>query len=378
MRLWKVWTCALALASGTTGAARADDLIPHDAPYEAPYGVPYGTPGHLTPWMPMVEFVNEPAGHVHAGCMGGVSIYFLRPYYSDNPAFVLSTGIGTANPRTSSEDFDWNYHAAPAFWLGYTSECGVGVRARYFHFDHDAESVSTALTGGAAAAGASIGAPNGLSPLIGTPPRGFQSPGILLQGGAGTDILGFGSDLHIQTIDAEATYAYDCSHFSVLVAVGGRYLQMHQNYIATLSNLVDPTSAEFAALAAGRNFYGAGPTFALQARWEFGHSGMSVFGSVRASILVGESHQSAFFNERITDPLTGPQDNTAGAESRDNIVVPVGEVEAGFEYGRRIRDNRLFFRGAIVNHTYFEAGSPSNREGAVGLFGAQLSMGVNY
>ena len=83
---------------------------------------------------PVVQIVDneQQPEHVRSGIMGGLSIYFVRPYINNNTAFTTTTGIGTATPQTSSEDFDWNYHVAPAAWLGWTSKCGAGFRARYF------------------------------------------------------------------------------------------------------------------------------------------------------------------------------------------------------------------------------------------------------
>ena len=43
-----------------------------------------------------------------------------------------------------------------------------------------------------------------------------------------------------------------------------------------------------------------------------------------------------------------------------------------------IEPARLFVRGAAVNQTYFHAGSASGREGNLSLFGAQVSVGLNY
>jgi hypothetical protein len=369
MRAWKLWTCAAALWSGWSGALRAE--YPH-AQAQHPYAI--GTP--------MVQFVEEEHGPCRAGIMAGASLYFLRPYYTNDPAFVTTTGIGTATPVVSSEDFDWNFHVAPAAWLGWTSECGVGFRGRFFHFEHDSEDVSTSLDATAAAAGVTITPPLGLSPLLGTPGRGFASPGLLLSGPAGVpvgeDFLAFNSDLRIETIDGEGTFAFDKGNFSMLFAVGGRYLQMAQNYEARLSNIVAPGTSEQASLSAGRNFYGGGPTIAMQARWQFGYSGMSVFGNVRGSLLVGSSRQTASFTESIVDPTTGAQASFATNESSDEITVPVGELEGGFEYGRVVGRTRLFVRGAVVNHTYFDAGSASSRDGSMSLFGAQVSLGLNY
>jgi hypothetical protein len=362
MRAGRIWGCAAALLCGWAGAAHAE-----------PYPLAQA---------PVVEFIDEPQGPYRGGIMAGASLYFLRPYHTENPAFVVTQGIGTANPRSTTEDFDWNYHVAPAGWIGCTSECGVGGRVRYFFFDHDAEAITRTLSAADAAAGTAITAPDGLSPVLGTPPRGFGSPGVLLQGpggGAlGSDTLAFAGDLHIQTIDLEGTYAFDHGHFSLLLAVGGRYLQMHQNYTAALRNQVAADTFEQAILTSGRNFYGGGPTLAFQCRWQIAHSGLALYGSARGSILVGRSRHSAVFSETIADPLTGFQDNVATSSSIEDEVMPIGELEGGVEYGRPLGHTRLFVRAAVVNHTYFESGSATNRDGALGLFGAQVSLGVNY
>ncbi len=245
MRFWKVWSCAAALVGSLAGTAQAQ--------YQG-----YGCVN-----APVVQFVEESEGPCKAGIMGGASLYILRPYHNNNAAFIVDSGIGTANPTQTTEDFDWNFKVAPAVWLGWSSACGVGFRGRYFHFDHASESIDRILTAGEAET-MSISGPKDLSPTTPLSPRGFESPGVLLRGPNGTplgqDNLTFNSDLRLQTIDAEATYAFDHGHFAMLVAVGGRYVQMHQNYRASLTNTVADDTFEFATLEAGRNFYGAGPT----------------------------------------------------------------------------------------------------------------------
>ena len=352
---------AVAALCGLVGSARAQD--PGFAPINAP----------------VVQFVDnhQQPENCHSGIMGGGTVYFLRPYINNNTAFTVTTGIGTANPVSTSEDFDWNFHVAPAAWLGWSSQCGVGFRARYFNFDQDSEGRSGALDA-AAAAGTGISPPAGLSPLLGAPLRGFQSPGVLLQGGAGQDLLLAHSSLEIQTIDGEATYAHECDHFGLLISVGGRYLQKSQKYFATLVNIPDDGTAENSFLEAGHNFYGGGPTMSCMGRWEFGRSGMAVFGLVRGSLLIGRSTLSATFTENIIDPVNGDQNNQAINQSRDNLVLPIGELEGGFEYSRAVGRARLFLRGAAVNHTYFDAGGAASRDGNLSLFGAQVSMGLNY
>lgn len=328
---------------------------------------------------PVVQFTDN---HDHAddclsGIMAGGEIYFLRPFINNNTALITTTGIGTAAPIQLATDFDWNYHVAPAAWLGWTSKCGVGFRARYFGFDQSSQPIIDTLSAGAATT-STITAPAGLSPSLGTPSRGFQSPGVLLQGGTGADSITATSDLRIQTIDGEATYAHDWCHLSCLLTIGGRYLQMRQNYQATLSNVPTAGTSENSFLEAGHNFYGGGPTISWQGRWMLGRSGLSVFGLARGSIIVGSSRLTATFAEFIVDPVNGNQTNLAASESRDHIVIPIGELEGGLEYSCPIGRTRLFVRGAAVNHTYFDAGSASSRGDNLSLFGAQVSIGLNY
>src|SRR5262245_51142805 len=65
------------------------------------------------------------------GFVAGGSLYYLRPYHSSNTALITTRGLGTDQDATRAADFDWNWSASPALWLGWTGESGLGVRARY-------------------------------------------------------------------------------------------------------------------------------------------------------------------------------------------------------------------------------------------------------
>jgi hypothetical protein len=52
--------------------------------------------------------------------VGGAEIGFLRPFFSDG--------------HDAGSAFD--YEATPRFWLGYVTAGGLGIRARYWDFDH--------------------------------------------------------------------------------------------------------------------------------------------------------------------------------------------------------------------------------------------------
>lgn len=340
---------------------------------------PFPSPGPANG--PMVQFVDnhqQPDG-CRSGIMGGAAAYFLRPHINDNVALTTTANTGTAIASQVSDQFDWNYHVAPAVWLGWTSSCGVGFRARAFHFDQSSEPISATVTREAATV-VTVTPPSALAPL-GAPPRGFQSPGIILTSDLGEDLLTFQSDLRIWTVDAEATFTHEWCHCGLLLTVGGRYCEIEQNYHASLVNIPAAGTFERSFLDSNRDFSGAGPTMSVMARWQIGRSGLSVYGTARGSILVGASRSRSSFLEIVEDPTIvagGSQTRFIPSESTEHIVLPIGELEGGLEYSRACGRTRFFVRGGAVNHTYFEAGSASSKDGAVTLFGGQVAVGLNY
>ena len=307
----------------------------------------------------------------------GVALYFLRPFSSNNTAFSTTTGIGTPTTALTNQEFDWSYNLAPAVWLGWSDPTGVGVRARFFHLDQDSGSVNSVLDV-ANAATTSISPPSGLSPLLGIPLRGLQSPGILLQDSRGQDTLSAQSSLRIQTIDTEVTLQRDWGALNVLWGAGGRYLQMNQGYQLSLVNFIDPLNNETSNLNAIRDFSGFGPTFSAQCSRRIGSSNFSVVGLARGSYLVGTSQHSGTFSETIIDSINGNQTNVGTDRSSNHVALPIIDLEGGVEYGRSVGSTFVFVRGTCVSSTYFGAGNASSTDGNLNLFGAMISTGLNF
>jgi hypothetical protein len=321
---------------------------------------------------------------VPGGIVGGVSLYILKPYFQNNTAYTATRGVGTTASSVTNQAFDWGYQAAPAFWLGYELENGVGVRGRYFSLDGSSKGLTTGLTAAGAATGSVAPSP-GLQRLSGA---AFASPGIFLTAGLGADQLNFGSDLHIETYDVEATYETRyANNLSVVYSAGGRYLHSFQTYRGGLSNTTaaDPatglTGTESQNLNYNHNFQGGGPTVALQATWRVGNAGLAVYGSARGSLLVGTTNESQQLTQTVLDPagvVGGNQLNTPRSGGSADNVVPVFEAEAGVEFGTQVGRFQPFFRAAVVNQNYFDLGNASSKTGTLALFGAQLSLGTNY
>lgn len=323
------------------------------------------------------------------GLMAGGAFYFIRPYLQNNTAFVTTVNPGQPNSVVTSESFHWDFQPAFAGWIGWTSSCGLGVRSRYFQFSERSE--TTVLTN-------DITPPPQTQTTI-TPPlanflplstggAAFGSPGTLLNTGFGTDHLTFGSDLRIQTIDLELTYRMNTSYGSFLAFGGGRYLNLAQGYHATLINTGggEPIS-ETQSFDASRSFHGGGPTLGLEWNLPMGRTGFSVYANACGSLLVGKSIDTVSFSQTIDDPnglipghIVPPavlQINPTSTRSTDT-VIPTAEAELGFEYGRQVGRCRLFFRGAAVSQTYFDAGNASQATGNFSLFGAQATVGIEY
>ena len=392
---WKlVLTACLIAAAGAVAEARQSRKQTPSASATAPddkfLPVGYASPGQSTYSHEDPSCEDEPSCGAccdpccRAGWLGGAAIYFLRPYFQDNQAFTTSTGLTTANRSRVTTDFDWNYSTSPLFWLGYQFQNGWGVRTRFFYFDQGSNSPATSLAA-AVAASSEIRPPAQLPDLDLVVPRtGLGSPGVLLGRGLGVDRLLYNSGLRINAYDFEAIYDIRGCTYSLLFSGGVRYLYMAQRYDQLLRNTVTVgynTATEMSQLDFLHNFTGVGPTAALQAHRTLGATRLALFGDVRSSLLAGTARRTLAFQQVVDDPGGiggGSQTRSAAATASQTRVLSVIELEVGLEYTRHIRCADLFARGALVDQTYFGAGNASRQEGNFSLFGAQVSVGVNY
>lgn len=321
-----------------------------------------------------------------AGPIGGASLYFLRPYLNNNPAFTTTVTtvtpglVPTLTTSAFTTDFEWDSEPAYSAWVGFVSECGLGARARWFHFDHTANAIQTTpgAAPGTTITGPSIPRLPQLPGLRAAPLDPFGSPG-LVQGlpGAPPDVLTFDSDLEIYSIDVEGLFALRSGRWSWLFSGGGRYLHLDQDYNATLTNAGPPGGpAETQQLTSSRNFNGFGPTAAVEGAVRLGRSNLSVFGGGRGSLLVGSSRHSAAFTQELTAPFGGVI--RLSTDSTNDFTLPVMELELGMRYDLDLGRSRAFFRASVVNQTYFDAGSATQSDGNLSLYGAQFAVGLNF
>jgi hypothetical protein len=340
-----------------------------------------------SPWDTVCLVEPDPAADRLSGFMGGASFYYVKPFLQNNTSAVITTSPGTPTSLVTQNSFNWNYQPAAAFWLGWTTPSGLGFRARYFFFE-EASSTSNFSNGITPAPNTqtTITPPlNNFLPLS-TGGTAFGSPGTLLNSGIGTDQLAFGSDLHINALDIEATYAWHGNSWSLLASGGGRYLTLDQGYQAQLVNNGGGLPAtELQQLNSTRNFSGGGLVGALQGNVDICHSGFSLFSSIRGSFVVGTTQEHVGYTQYVNDPAglvpPGiPGTFTLSPQSVRNTdhTMSTIELELGLQYTAKLSWGDIFFRTAVVNQTYFDAGNASQATGNLSLFGVQWSAGLRY
>ena len=161
---------------------------------------------------------------------GDIEVTFLQPHISGSQA---AFGLGAVGRL-----IDGDYQTGMRYVLGYRNDSGVGVRGRFWQYDHS---------------------------FVYLPP--FE-PAV------------FG--IRMDVADTEITLDQRLRHWDMQVSAGLRYGRLeYSNETPTVFGVGTAT------------FEGVGPTFALNGRRAIGNSGFSFFGNVRGAILIGDIRNSA-------------------------------------------------------------------------------------
>lgn len=392
MNRLSLWAVVL-VAVCRNGSVRADEpaeapvppvaLPPAVAPAAAVAPGPSGLVASGACWQPDGRACCEPDNHGHGGFIAGAGIYWMQPYFTNNPAFTVTqaslTGPG-GNPRAVTNRIDLGNHmeVAPLLWFGYENESGLGGRVRWWYFRHGTDQ----------AVAVGPGAPGTLTFLSSAAPMGFTA---FADNDGQTAALAVTSKLQLQVWDIEATTNFQSCKWNLLLAGGVRYAHINQNYNAFVTgDSGQSTRPITASVLSGHSFDGAGPVVALEARRALCDCGVSLYGSARGAILFGSARQTAF-------DVFSSNDGTFVDEAteRRNPVVPVGELEMGLEYGRQFGSSRVFSQVALVGQQWWGVGSasravntnsfgvPNPGGGAIvdsdlGFLGMAFRMGVSF
>ena len=184
---------------------------------------------------------------------GDIEVTFLQPHISGSQA---AFGLGAVGRL-----IDGDYQTGMRYVLGYRNDSGVGVRGRFWQYDHS---------------------------FVYLPP--FE-PAV------------FGNRMDVA--DTEITLDQRLRHWDMQVSAGLRYGRLeYSNETPTLFGVGTAT------------FEGVGPTFALNGRRAIGNSGFSFFGNVRGAILIGDIRNSALLPfmpaVRLEDEIMTVAENQLG------------------------------------------------------------------
>jgi hypothetical protein len=307
-----------------------------------------------------------------------LGLYFVKPHFDQNPAFLHTAthgatlgGVPTTTLGNDVEEFGYELAVAPRFWLGYVTDCGLGVRAGYFRYEQSARPLD-ATNPGLTPGGGTVSSIT--SPLLLGAETGVASLTIFSSKGAaldlpGADSLAFMSKLRLETAQLEITQEMAIGRWAFLLAGGLEYAYLSQNYKAYRS-AADGTQD---SLFAGHNFEGIGPGVTMEVRRPLGIPGLSLYGSGRGSVLFGRGKHTAM-QTTVTVANTISQQAHA---ARDDLM-PKLEGEVGAEWTRDLGHARLVIQSAIVGQAYFGGGNGISENGNLGLVGLQVTAGFHF
>jgi hypothetical protein len=302
------------------------------------------------------------AGQSPAGISAGTDLFALRPYFSDNPAYLRSP---------SAKTFEWQFERAHSFWADYTSASGWGGRLSAFVIDGDSSrpQLDVAHPGIVAAVPASTG------------PFAFTTPSPVLRSGLGEDQLWFRSRLRVLDTEYEGTYAWSEGNWLLQVSAGLRYQLIAQVYRADLNNNGDGRTTANLAIRSTNEFVGLGPTLGLSGRYALDEE-WSLYGKARGAIAFGTEDRQSLFSGMLSDPdlRVGSGSGRAQGSSRREVekIVTLTQLEVGVQYTVELGKLTVEYRCGAVAHTYFNAGNAAGGNAAISLFGGQVSMGLRY
>jgi Legionella pneumophila major outer membrane protein precursor len=343
------------------------------------------TPACCQPKVPCLCDTCGDCDH-HGGIIGGLGLYLIQPYFSNNPSYAVIAAPAGFTAATSAAishiDVNHNMDIAPEFWLGYIGDDGLGVRLRWWSFRQDT-SQSLAAPASTVAGGSVV--------VASAAPLGIP----LFVGNDGT-ALAFNdtTKLELQVWDLEALQDLRVGRFDLLFSAGLRFAHINQEYnaFATGTNEFGITTSGSEALVSANSFDGLGPVVGLEARRPIGDTGLALYGNLRGALLFGSAKQSAFANNAASG-FVGDEEAALTATDHHDRVMPVGELEIGVEYARDIGNMRVFGQLALVGQDWVGAGNASHSNSVslegipvlgatadsdIGFFGLAFRIGVNY
>lgn len=302
--------------------------------------------------------LGGPASCTGAGGCGpwnaGIELTFLQPYFESNPVASVLTSDGDTLETFNIVEFDYQTELAPRVWLEYSANCNMGFRVIWWQFDHGAE--PEALSPDA----------NGFGRI--TPP---DFGDIDLSTTVPGSTYSAATNLEAWTLDIEATRAFTGGCWTWLGAAGVRYAEIDQTYVSNLQSAEGNLQGTI-DYAHGAEVFG--PTVYMRAQrpvWP----GVSLFGSVRGSLLFGDSFSELVAGEDLD---LDDQLRTERFTNRDDLL-PIGEVQVGLQVLTPcIGIHQPYLHVALEGQHWNGAGNASSEDGSLGFFGFNVALGLSW
>jgi hypothetical protein len=333
------------------------------------YGVPAGD-----------YFERGPRECLLSGLVFGLEWHILRPVINDNVAFTATTTTGSTT-STVRGNFDYNFQSDPSIWLGFRTECGLGITVTWFHLDNTSQDASIAATAatGVGTAGVFIGGPGGIIP-----------PGSSV-------LFTDHSEIKMDIWDFDLTEKTTVGRFDVTFGAGIRYMRLVQTAsgignVPALTVNVPNTNLPPLVTTPGtinanfsNSFSGTGPTIVLDGQRRIGCSAFSLYANTRGGVLFGAKHEDgsvSVSNPALAGLVTGGVTNSATSSSNIS-TVGFAEIELGIEWSKHYRVFAPFVRLGFEARDYWGIGNAvlattGNNSSLIGAYGIALTAGLDY
>lgn len=286
----------------------------------------------------------------------GFEATFLQPRYASNVGFTRMEADGVSFERFTDADFDYGLEFSPRAFIGLAFDDGVGFRATWWQFDHDAAALATQPPA------------NGFGDVF-TP----QFGAIDISSNIPTDTLTATSALSASTIDLEFINQRHFEAWRLGLAYGLRYASTEQTYLAELRNAASNLRGR---IDYQHDLEGIGPTLSLASALPVTQT-IDLFATGRASLLFGEatSHLTGGEDLDLTSPFTTTKNTT------HDDFLPIAELRLGLRWNGKERCGQAwhpFATVALEGQLWSGAGSATSEEGNLSFVGVTSGAGVSY
>jgi hypothetical protein len=282
----------------------------------------------------------------------GFAFTFLVPQFGDNIAFTTSQSDGASFDQITPNQFDYGLKAGGRVWLEYICPSDLGLRARYWYFDHAADPLSASPSA------------NGFGRIT-TPEFGDIDISTTVPG----EVMSAGSGLSLNTVDLEGTKGIAFASATLDVSAGVRYGTYKQDYLAQLHGVDGALQGE---IDFRHSYDGVGPTLALEARREL-LGELSVFSMARGSLLFGYRRSALDGGEDLD--LNTPFTTTSTNRRLDTL--PIAEMQLGLDWQAMVAPTATLFAQIAMEAQWWQGiGSAATESGDLGLFGFNTAVGM--